>query len=313
LKSFFAGFVGAVATVILTPILGNPVAAAAVGGAISGAIFGAMDGGLGGALKGAAMGFAIGGIAGTLGAIDPSGSLLTAGLIGGAVSSGIASGGEGLANFAAGTAGAITGHTITNALLGKSTVKTIKHGSANKSNTATETEAGQTISLGQIQESQDVMVAGSRNPALARLRGGEIIAASAQTGKIGNVFYSGILGAQEGESFGSYYTRFKANYASHFAYSEAFSILSIPSMIGELASNTLTVGGKMITSSLAVNALLNPKAGINYTVGLFRAYSGFVAVSKITAAGTALGIGAATYRAGLKVNAWLSYRSTYVW
>jgi len=184
LKSFFKGFLFAIGTVLLTPVLGNPVAAAAVSGAITGAVFGAIEGGLEGALKGAAQGFIIGGIIGTLGAIDPSGTLLTAAFIGGAVEAGVTGGGEGLANFAAGALGAASGYYAGNALVGQPTVK---------QSVARNSKADQIIkNAGPVKKadwqafSDSLRANGKVSPPLRPIVAAETIAFAAQNGTAGS-------------------------------------------------------------------------------------------------------------------------------
>ena len=120
LKSFFAAFVGALVAVLLTPTVG-PIFAGMIGGAIGGAIAGAFEGGLSGALHGAMWGAAIGGVMGAGYQVFGVG-FLVAGAIGGAVYAGVTGGGEGLANYAAGAAGAFYGGSLGSALLNPSSV-----------------------------------------------------------------------------------------------------------------------------------------------------------------------------------------------
>ena len=122
-KSFFAGFVGAVITAVLSPFITPPIAGM-IGGAVAGAMISALNGGgLGGALKGALWGGAFGLVAGGMyyGLGPGLGAVFLGGMaIGGAVYAGIAGGGEGLANYGAGILGAVYGGSLGNALAGPS-------------------------------------------------------------------------------------------------------------------------------------------------------------------------------------------------
>ncbi len=281
------------------------------GGAVAGAISGAFAGGLEGALKGALIGGALGAFSGYGYSIGGYAFVIGMAAIGAGYAA-VTGGSEGLANFAAGTLGSIAGATTVNALVGQTTVNTSESKSAS-STVGKDPQIQEVLSKSRFELVDDYFQEKFGLPsASASLKGAELLASAAQTGQIGNAFYSGILAARKGESFAQYYTRFKQVHMAHFAYSEAFG-LSASTLGGELTSSAAIQGGKALTASLAVKAFLNPRAGVAKTVNLFRAHGGFIAASKIGTAGTGLLVGATTYRGGLRINAWLSYKATYVW
>jgi len=163
----------------------------AIGGAISGAIFGAIEGGLGGALKGAGFGAVFGFTFGIIG-LDPG--LMAFAIIGGGVYAGVTGGGEGLANYGAGALGALSGNiagsTATNALIGKSTVKSPQSdGSPNNSqgnNAQAQEKVGQNLNKGDIVAANGVKPSGAGEPPAKQLADNQAeIAKAGQEGKIG--------------------------------------------------------------------------------------------------------------------------------
>jgi len=190
LKSFFAGFVGAVAAVVLAPVVG-PVFSGMIGGAISGAIAGAFDGGLSGALRGAMWGAALGGAMGAgYAGFDQIGlgmHFLVGAAVGGAAYSGVTGGGEGLANYAAGSLGAFYGASLGNTLIGNSTVNTSKSETAKSTgkqqvNKTVETE----LSKGNIVKTHDNnKIHGKKSPLENGVEGDALIARGAQKGEVG--------------------------------------------------------------------------------------------------------------------------------